>query len=113
MAKKLKQKVLLVFNKSVISVRQSGVRFSQNRHIPTLCAAMGKGGGNFPIITMNGKYGGLTPKMCFKLMGFREDDCEKLSKNKISNSAIYTMAGNSIVVPVIEAILKQLNIKEI
>lgn len=109
----IKTEGVVNFNKSVISVRQSGVRFSQNRHIPTLCAAMGKGGGNFPIITMNGKYGGLTPKMCFKLMGFTEDDCEKLSKNKISNSALYTMAGNSIVVPVIEAILKQLNTKEI
>ncbi len=51
--------------------------------------------------------------MCFKLMGFTEEDCDKLSKNKISNSSLYTMAGNSIVVPVIEAILKELNIKEI
>ena len=101
------------FTRSIISVRQSGVRFSQNSYMTTLCAAMGKGGGNFPIISMDGRYGGLTPKMCFKLMGFTEDDCEKLSKNKISNSALYTMAGNSVVVPVIEAILKELNIKEI
>ncbi|MNH66458.1 Modification methylase HhaI [compost metagenome] len=50
----------------------------------------------------------LTPLECFRLMGFEDEDYHKLKNNKISNSQIYKMAGNSIVVNVIEEILKEL-----
>lgn len=49
----------------------------------------------------------LTPKECYRLMGFDDIDYEKASK-VISNTQLYKTAGNSIVVNVLEAILKNL-----
>lgn len=52
----------------------------------------------------------LTPKECFRLMAVTDNDADKmLSVN--SNSQCYKQAGNSIVVSVLEAIFRQLNIK--
>lgn len=51
----------------------------------------------------------LTPKECFRLMGFDDSDHDVLAENGISNTQIYKMAGNSIVVDVLEAIFNNLN----
>lgn len=48
----------------------------------------------------------LTPRECFRLMGFSDSDFDKIKG--ISNTQLYKMAGNSIVVNVLEAIFKQL-----
>lgn len=47
----------------------------------------------------------LTPKECWRLMGFDDEAFERASK-KVSNSQLYKQAGNSIVVDVLMAILK-------
>ena len=44
---------------------------------------MGKGGGNFTILTHQGHYGGIKPRACFKLMGFTYEDCDMLEKKWI------------------------------
>lgn len=94
---------------SVITFRQSGLRFQSNRVYPTITAFYGTGGGNFTIIAYNGEIlGGITPKNCFKLMGFDFEDCEILEKNGFARSNLYRMAGDSICVPVLEAIFKNL-----
>lgn len=49
----------------------------------------------------------LTPKECWRLMGFDDSDFEKASKVN-SNTQLYKQAGNSIVVNVLEAILYNL-----
>lgn len=49
----------------------------------------------------------LTPKECWRLMGFSDEDFEKASKVN-SNTQLYKQAGNSIVVNVLEAIFKEL-----
>lgn len=49
----------------------------------------------------------LTPKECWRLMGFDDEDFEKASKVN-SNTQLYKQAGNSIVVNVLEAILESL-----
>ncbi len=49
----------------------------------------------------------LTPKECWRLMGFDDEDFEKAAKVN-SNTQLYKQAGNSIVVNVLEAILKKL-----
>ena len=49
----------------------------------------------------------LTPKECWRLMGFDDADFEKAEK-VCSNSQLYKQAGNSIVVNVLEAIFKEL-----
>lgn len=49
----------------------------------------------------------LTPKECWRLMGFDDGDFEKAEKVN-SNTQLYKQAGNSIVVNVLEAIMKEL-----
>ena len=50
----------------------------------------------------------LTPRECFRLMGMRDDDIDKIQAAGISNTQQYKMAGNSIVIDVLEAIFKNL-----
>lgn len=49
----------------------------------------------------------LTPKECWRLMGFDDEDFDKAAKVN-SNTQLYKQAGNSIVVNVLEAIFKEL-----
>ena len=49
----------------------------------------------------------LTPKECWRLMGFDDEDFRKAEQVN-SNTQLYKQAGNSIVVNVLEAILKNL-----
>ena len=48
----------------------------------------------------------LTPKECFRLMGVKENDYEKVRKNQ-SDASLYHLAGDSIVVNVLMAIFKE------
>ena len=50
----------------------------------------------------------LTPKECFRLMGLTDNDIEKIQATGVSDTQQYKMAGNSIVVDVLEAIFKNL-----
>lgn len=50
----------------------------------------------------------LTPREGFRLMGLKDNQISKIIKSGlISNSKMYMLAGNSIVVPVIEHIIKE------
>ena len=49
----------------------------------------------------------LTPKECWRLMGFDDSDFDKAAQVN-SNSQLYKQAGNSIVVNVLEEIFKNL-----
>lgn len=50
----------------------------------------------------------LTPKECFRIFGFEDKDCDICKANKISDTQLYKMAGNSIVVDVLYYIFKNL-----
>ena len=50
----------------------------------------------------------LTPLECWRLMGFPDDAFYKAQTVPTSNTQLYKQAGNSIVVPVLEAIFKKL-----
>ena len=50
----------------------------------------------------------LTPLECWRLMGFEDTDFWKVKNSGISNSQLYKMAGNSIVVNVLRAIFREL-----
>lgn len=61
-----------------------------------------------------GKYRYLTEKECLRLMGFDDEDFEKIRaifpiRQGKTSSILYKQAGNSIVVNVLEAILKEIN----
>lgn len=78
-----------------------GIRF-YNKYSPTIRAARSglKTIENFRIRK-------LTPKECWRLMGFNDHDFEKVESIN-SNTQLYKQAGNSIVVNVLEAIFKKL-----
>lgn len=50
----------------------------------------------------------LTPRECFRLMGFSDENFDKAQAAGISNSQLYKQAGNSIVVDVLYNIYKEL-----
>ena len=50
----------------------------------------------------------LTPRECFRLMGVSEVDIDKIQKSGVSQSQQYKMAGNSIVVDVLEHIFRKM-----
>lgn len=51
----------------------------------------------------------LTWQECFLLMGYLQEDINKIQQLNLSNSKYKRMAGNSLVIPLIEKILKGLN----
>lgn len=50
----------------------------------------------------------LTPKECFRLMGVSDADIDKMQSAGISDTQLYKMAGNSIVVDVLAGIFTQM-----
>ena len=56
-------------------------------------------------VTHSGRIRKLTPRECLRLMGFRDD-----FKIVVSDLQTYRQAGNSIVVDVLIALLKQIDI---
>lgn len=62
---------------------------------------------NETAITHNYRIRKLTPKECFRLMGVKDEDFERVAKNQ-SNSSLYHLAGDSIVVNVLQAIFNQM-----
>lgn len=61
----------------------------------------------------NGRYRYLTERECFRLMGFEDSDFDKLIKifprrKNCMSSILYKQAGNSIVVNVLEEIVKEM-----
>lgn len=55
------------------------------------------------VVTENLRIRKLTPRECFRLMGFKDSDFDKIKG--ISNTQLYKQAGNSIVVDVAEELL--------
>jgi DNA-cytosine methyltransferase len=49
----------------------------------------------------------LTPRECFRLMGVKDEDFDKVAKNQ-SDSSLYHLAGDSIVCQCLEAIFKEM-----
>lgn len=67
------------------------------------------GGNNVGVVVADTKLRirKLTPKECWRLMGFDDEDHDKAAK-ETSNAQLYKQAGNSIVVNVLEELLKAL-----
>ena len=60
-----------------------------------------------PLNKNNLKIRKLTPRECFRLMGVKDEDYDKVKKNQ-SDSSLYHLAGDSIVVNVLMAIFKEM-----
>lgn len=66
---------------------------------------MRKAGVNNYVTHNKSRIRKLTHKECLRLMGFRDD-----FKQEVSDTQMYRQAGNSIVVDVLIALLKQMDI---
>lgn len=84
--------------------RRKYVRENKKGVCPTLTANMGMGGHNVPIIKDKKGIRKLTPLECARIQGFPSD--YKLPP--IADSALYKQLGNSVSVPVIEAVARQM-----
>lgn len=84
--------------------RRQYVRENKSGVCPTLTANMGTGGHNVPIIKDKKGIRKLTPLECFRIQGFPKD----YILPTLADSALYKQAGNSVSVPVIEAVAKQM-----
>ena len=65
------------------------------------------GDGN-AVITENVRIRKLTPRECLRLMGWTDEQIDKIESAKVSSTQQYRQAGNGIVVQVLEAIFKAL-----
>lgn len=70
------------------------------------------GDGN-AVITENVRIRKLTPRECLRLMGWKDEQIDKIVAAKISGTQQYRQAGNGIVVQVLESIFKVLFLGEI
>lgn len=94
--------------KTLYQWRRKYVRANKNNLCPTLTANMGTGGHNVPLLNVQQQpqtIRKLTPRECFNFQGFPKD---YQLPEQMSNGRLYKQAGNSVVVPVIERIAKQI-----
>ena len=73
------------------------------------CVTCMQGGGLEPKILNNYRIRKLTPRECWRLMGVKDEQFDKL--HDISKTQLYKMAGNSIVVDVLMGIFRNLLIE--
>ena len=85
----------------------AGNVWDQDSVSPTIMTA--QGGNRQPLVVDNVKWRirKLTPKECWRLMGFSDEDCNCASKY-VSDSSLYKQAGNSIVTSCLVAIFYSL-----
>ena len=89
---------------TVYQWRRKYVRENKSNVCPTLTANMGTGGHNVPIILDDYGIRKLTPRECANFQGFPPE----YMLPKIADSQLYKQIGNSVSVPVIERIAKQM-----
>ena len=95
----------VVSEDDVYQWRRKYVRTNKKKVCPTLTANMGTGGHNVPIIKDHKGIRRLTPLECVRLQGFPFDyQLPKMS----SDGPLYSQAGNSVSVPVIQAIANKI-----
>lgn len=72
-----------------------------------LSQPVGNTGGNSYLYNVGYRIRKLTPKECWRLMGFDDEDFQKAQEVGTSDTQLYQQAGNSIVVNVLEEIFKK------
>ena len=83
-----------------------GLRFFKDNICGTIRTI--NSGGDKRVIEKGFRIRKVTPRECFRLMGLHDDHIDKIQATGISNTQQYKMAGNSIVVDVLEVIFKNL-----
>ncbi len=87
--------------------RRVYVRENKSKLCPTLTANMGTGGHNVPLVWDKKDIRKLTPRECARFQGYKDSF---ILPKELANSHLYKQIGNSVTVPLINAIAK--NIKK-
>ena len=90
--------------KTIYQWRRKYIRENKNNVCPTLTANMGTGGHNVPIIKQGSVIRKLSPTECFLFQGFPK----KFKLPNIAKSHLYKQSGNSVSVPVIRLLAKEI-----
>ncbi len=85
--------------------RRQYVRENKSNVCPTLTANMGTGGHNVPLILTDDGIRKLSPKECLNFQGYPQ---KYKFPSSIADSAKYKQAGNSVVVPLIRKVCKNI-----
>ena len=89
---------------TVYQWRRQYVRENKSNVCPTLTANMGTGGHNVPLIITESGFRKLSPKECLNFQGFpTEYEFPPIAKSKQ-----YKQAGNSVTVPLIQTVIKNI-----
>lgn len=94
-----------------VNKRQYGRGFKENEDPEFKLTSQDKHG----VLIENGKsiaIRKLTPRECWRLQGFSDEQFEKAKKAGISNTQLYKQAGNAVTVDVIEQIGKRLVLED-
>ncbi len=91
---------------AVYQWRRQYVRKNKKGVSPTLTANMGMGGHNVPIIFDGKGIRKLTPRECARIQGYPDD----YRFPGIADSSLYKQIGNSVSVPVLEAIARRMKL---
>lgn len=81
---------------------KGGIKYSDT--CPTITTSCFE---NNTMLLDNYRIRKLTPKECFRLMGVKDDDFERIRKNQ-TDTSLYHLAGDSIVVNVLMALFKKI-----
>lgn len=91
-------------NNFIIGSSQKNAYAGDDRIAPSLTGAMGNGGGQTPMIkyvgsclAKAGRVRKLTPRECYRLMGFTFEDCDKAVELGVADTHLYKQAGNGII----------------
>ena len=84
--------------------RRQYVRENKSKVCPTLTANMGSGGHNVPLAKVEDGIRKLTPRECANFQGFPKS----FNFPKLSDSKLYHQFGNSVTVPLIKRIAKNI-----
>ena len=104
--RKVNEKTIPVQSPDIRNKIQNGRRYKEDGDVSFTLTSMDRHG----VMTGTEKemrIRKLTPRECWKLMGFTEEDFAKAEAVN-SNTQLYKQAGNSIVVQVLEAIFKEM-----
>ena len=75
-----------------------------------MCQTLMGNGSERGVVTSDMRVRKLSPRECWRLMGFDDEDFDKAAGVPTSDTQLYKQAGNSIVVNVLEAIFKNLGL---
>lgn len=101
--KKLKE--IIKSRDTVYQWRRAYVRENKSGVCPTLTANMGTGGHNVPLVRDRKGIRKLTPRECARLQGFPES--YKLPKD-LPDTRLYKQFGNSVTIPVVKRVARQI-----